>query len=219
MGIPTSTLSYAQKVFPFMENFGVGTFGAGQLAGQTMYFAIRELEQELKADETPVDSVTNAADYIAERASDLLDEDINQNPQAPNRDQIDDDATIVGFQVVGYNQDEPATVQVHIGSGVQKDKVTDPGCTWSGNGVVVQAIWGLYGQDQRQQPVYQVFSLQDAIEYARFLIRTTADHQNFSQQMANVGGDIDVALVTPFSGFQWIEQKSLNEKIDQRTHD
>ena len=49
-GIPmtATTLPYAQKVFPFMDNFGVGTFGSGQLSGKTMHFAIRELERELK---------------------------------------------------------------------------------------------------------------------------------------------------------------------------
>ena len=45
--LPSTTLSYAQKVFPFVNEFGVGTFGIGQLMGKTMYFAMRELEKEL----------------------------------------------------------------------------------------------------------------------------------------------------------------------------
>src|SRR2546423_13420167 len=47
--LPATTLSYAQKVFPFMTNFGIGTYGAGQVYGRTIYFAIRELEAEMSS--------------------------------------------------------------------------------------------------------------------------------------------------------------------------
>ena len=44
--------------------------------------------------------------------------------------------------------------------------------------------------------------MQDAINYAQFLIGTTIAHQQFSARMPNVGGHIDVALVTPFDEFK-----------------
>lgn len=48
LSFTASTFTYAQKVFPFLGKFGVGTFGAGQVANKTMHFAIRELEASLK---------------------------------------------------------------------------------------------------------------------------------------------------------------------------
>lgn len=41
--LPATTLSYAQKVFPFLDNYGVGTYRAGQVGGRTIYFAARVL--------------------------------------------------------------------------------------------------------------------------------------------------------------------------------
>jgi len=88
------------------------------------------------------------------------------------------------------------------------------GCTISGQPVVTQAIWSLY-KDPMQTPTFEVFSLQDAIAYAEFLINTTAIHQQFSNTMPNVGGEIDIALVTPFDDFKWIRQKELSKLLVQ----
>lgn len=79
----------------------------------------------------------------------------------------------------------------------------------------MQAIWRLYKERPEDQPPYPLFSLQDAINYAGFLIRTTIDHQQFSQKIPDVGGDIDVATVTLLGGFQWIRQKPLNQILEE----
>ncbi len=62
-----------------------------------------------------------------------------------------------------------------------------------------------------------MFSLQDAIDYAKFLIRTTADYQRFSGRMPTVGGEIDVALITNRHGFRWIAQKSLYQLLEKES--
>jgi hypothetical protein len=59
------------------------------------------------------------------------------------------------------------------------------------------------------------FSLQDAIDYAKFLIRTTADYQRFSGKWQTVGGEIDIALITNRNGFQWIAQKQLYQILEK----
>jgi hypothetical protein len=109
--VPTTTLPYTRKLFPFMDDFGIGTFGAGQLNQKTMYFAVRELEEELLDDGQPVDSVTNAADRIGEKAHELLEEQVDGST-----DDMPDDEMVVGFQVVGYGVDgKPKTVQEGLG--------------------------------------------------------------------------------------------------------
>ena len=208
---PTTTLSYAQKIFPFMDRFGVGTYGAGQLSGQTMHFAIRELEQELKKSKTAVDTVTGAAQKIGDRALQLL------KKETPDWKKVPDDKSALGFQVVGYHDGEPRTIQIDVGKKVKMRSHGDLGVTVSGQQNVVLKIWELYSKNQLDKPAFNLFSLQDAIDYAEFLIRTTADHQKFSRTLAGVGGDIDVALVTPFDGFRWIKQKSLTKITDPRT--
>ena len=112
-------------------------------------------------------------------------------------DAVPDDQVLLGFQIVGYDGSDPKTIEVLVGKNVNTQVIDQLGCTVSGSREVVEAIWGLYAKHPQSQPPYEVFSLQDAIDYAEFLIRTTIEHQRFSQTIPSVGGDIDIALVTP----------------------
>lgn len=202
-----TTFSYAQKVFPFCVNFGVGTFGAGLLANKSIYFAMRLFEQQLKA--TSSEGVTKIAKKLGDEIHNLLIEQLKH--ENTSVEDLPEDQAFLGFQVVGYDGTEPKTVEVYVGKNVHHRVAEDLGCTVSGSQEIVQAIWGLYETHPYSQPPYPAFSLQDAIDYAEFLIRTTVAHQRFSQQIPNVGGDIDIALVTPFDGFRWIRQKPLGK--------
>lgn len=213
--VPATTFSYAQKVFPFYGKFGVGTFGTGLLANKSVYFAMRLFEQELKKDVTSFEGVTEVAEKIGDATQDLLKEQLKL--ENTSVDALPPDRFFLGFQVVGYDATEPKVVDVSVGKNVHRRIYTGFGCTVSGNREVVQAIWNLYRKRPENQPPYQIFSLQDAIDYAEFLIRTTIAHQRFSQTIPNVGGDIDIALVTPFDGFRWIRQKPLGKVLGEKS--
>ena len=211
--ISATTFSYAQKVFPFAKRFGVGTFGAGLLAGKSIYFAMRLFEQKLLG-EGPPSRVTDVAQKIGSEIHNLLDAQLKLENSSVNA--LPPNQIPLGFHVVGYDNTEPKTVEVFVGKEVIYRTQDQLGCTYSGNGETVQAIWGLYEEHPESQPPYPVFSLQDAIDYAEFLILTTTAHQRFSQTIPSVGGDIDVALVTPFDGFQWIRQKRLGKILEEK---
>ena len=210
---PATTFSYAQKVFPFCGKFGVGTFGVGLLAGKSIYFAMRLFEQKLKEEETSFNGVTEVAAKIGDFFHSLLNEQLK--PENTSVDALPQNQSPLGFQVVGYDDTNPKTVEVFVGREVHCRDRNELGCTYSGSGEMVQAVWGLHKTHPESQPPYHVFSLQDAIDYAEFLIRTTIAHQRFSQTIPNVGGDIDIALVTPFDGFQWIRQKPLGKLLEE----
>ena len=201
-----------------MGEFGVGTSGAGQVMGKTMYFAMRELEKEVRAKDKQdwPTKVSEVADLIGKRAHDLLMKqttamslDINTLP---------DTWEPLSFQVVGYEAETATTILIGIGKGVNKQTFTGGGCTVMGQREVVGALWGLT-PDADDKPIYDQFSLQDAITYAEFLISATASHQQFLRTMPTVGGDIDVALITPFDHFKWIRQKPLFAKISEKQDD
>jgi hypothetical protein len=216
IAMPSTTLSYAQKVFPFLGKFGVGTFGLGQLVGKTMYFAMREFEKQLErrsVNQRP-GNVTQVAQEVGNHALDLLTKQVRA--EGKDISTMPDQWTPLGFQVVGYNGDRATTAEVHLGKAVRIAEHTEPGFTATGQTNVVQALGTLY-KDPMQQPMGDVFSLQDAITYAEFLINTTSTHQRFSRMPAGVGGDIDIALVTPFDNFKWIRQKTLQSKISGGT--
>lgn len=213
--VPATTFSYAQKVFSFCGKFGVGTFGTGLLAGKSIYFAMRLIEQrlkELKENETPFEGVTEVARVIGDEIHILLKEQLKL--EKVSLDALPTDQFPLGVQVVGYDGTKPKTIEVFVGRKVKCREQKQLGCTFSGSGEIVHAIWELYKKQPESQPPYHVFSLQDAIDYAEFLIRTTIAHQRFSQTIPTVGGDIDIALVTPFDGFRWIRQKPLGKVLE-----
>jgi 20S proteasome alpha/beta subunit len=56
---------------------------------------------------------------------------------------------------------------------------------------------------------FEYFTLQDAIDFAYFGIRSTIDTLKFQKREKTVGGPIDVLVITPESS-HWIEQKQLS---------
>lgn len=211
--VPQKTSQYGQKVFPFCGKFGIGSFsGAGLLENKSIHSTIRLFEQRLE--ETPPIQVTDIAKKIGNELHGLLREQLKR--ENTSVDMIPENEAILGFQVIGYDDTDPKTVEVFLGKTVHCQVQHAFGTTISGSQEVVQAIWGLYKTQPESQPPYALFSLQDAIDYAEFLIRTTIDHQRFSQTMPIVGGDIDIALVTFFDGFQWIRQKSLGKVLEDK---
>ncbi len=170
-----------------------------------MYFAIRELEKEIKKSEQVCKSVVEAANAIGKRAFELVSAGITDLDKAP------DDWVCVGFQVVGYDANAAKTIEVLVGKQIKIVANEGLGCTRSGQGHVVDALWQLYSVRPGDQAEYPSFSLQDAIEYAEFLIGTTSSYQRFSRNIPQVGGETDIALITPFDHFKWIKQKRLSE--------
>ena len=61
---------------------------------------------------------------------------------------------------------------------------------------------------------YQILPLQDCVNLATFLIRTTMTAQSLSVDVRGVGGMIDVATITRTEGVQWIQQKQLKGEIE-----
>ena len=52
-------------------------------------------------------------------------------------------------------------------------------------------------------------NVQDAIDFAIYAVRTTIDTMRFEARPKNVGGPIDVLLITA-QGSRWIQRKELH---------
>lgn len=229
---PASTFSFAQKVFPFMDWFGIGAVGQGQVAGKTVHFAIKDLEKRLKEQGKEVKKIDNAADIIGDWVKKLIRIQV-EDIQGDSLEAVPDGWSPITLQVVGYDntsyefeEENPAEevseedfaggkiIELQIGKRIDKTEHPE-GCSVAGQHRVVDAIWELYNQYPRDQAAYEVFSLQDAIDYAEFLIGTTKSYQRFSHSFAGVGGKIDIGLVTPFQEFRWIKSKKLTKALEK----
>ena len=60
---------------------------------------------------------------------------------------------------------------------------------------------------------YDMLPLQDCIDLAAFLIRTTITAQNLAVAMRGVGGSIEVATITRTESLKWIQKKDLHGEV------
>ena len=180
ISMPSTTYPYAQKLFPFLQKYGVGAFGAGQLIGKTIFFAVREFEQEyLEARGEEPKGVSNVAEILGNHLHNLLEKQVEI--EGKKLEELPDNWKPLGVQVVGYDQQEAKTVEVSIGKVVSYNPFSGIGVTVSGVSNVVQVLFDLGDKSPQEKPAYEAFTLQDAISYAEFLIRTTASQQQFSR--------------------------------------
>ena len=206
--LPRSTFSFAQKIFPFLRRYALGTFGQAQLAGKTMHFALRELERKLADEQYQPANIADIISRINEQLLSLLD---LQYPD--RRTNAPDGWFALGYQFVGYEGPAPKAYEIRfVGKGdpVIIDKTVPSGCTVSGDTFIVSCLWDFHLKNPIHSPAFEVFSIQDAIDYAEVLISTTATYQRFTRNMPTVGGEIDIGLATPFDNFRWIKRKKLS---------
>lgn len=201
--MPASSTPFAQKLFKFKDRFAIAHFGNSFLNQQTIQSQVRRLETRITKEILSVDDI---ADYIEEHFQKELESEVGELSKLP------DNVLPTGCQVSGFPSADSIvgrTWTLRFGKKVKRDHYDGFGCTVSGAREVVSKLWKEDPELPVPRPRYELFTLQDALDYAQFLIRTTADYQRFANMIPTVGGDIDVALLTPYGGFQWIRSKPL----------
>jgi hypothetical protein len=195
----------ANRLFSLKGKIGILCFGADFLTKRTIENHIFEFEKNENIEKIKVKEVTEKLEAYFRRELTCEIVDLDQIPEGEYP---------LGFQVAGYDPGETrigATYTLKIGRNSLIEPVHEGGygCTFGGDGRVIQKLWAEDPQAPMAMPNYQFLSLQDAIEYAVFLIRTTIDAQRFAAMVPTCGGEIDVAAITPQSGFFWIKKKSF----------
>lgn len=206
--IPASVSSFAQKVFPFLNVYGIATYGTAILNEKTIYYHVKTLEDRHLADGTTFVGVTDIANELIR----YFDTEVKKHFK--NIEKAPDDFVAVGFLVAGYDAGVGKTIVLKIGKKSKKEEYTGSGCSYGGDGHVVQKLWELAATDPGRATKYAAFSLQDAVDYAEYLINSTANFQRFANMIPSVGGAVDVGLITPFRKFTWIKCKELTSIIE-----
>lgn len=214
--LPSSISPTAQKLFSLIGKFGIGTYGNGVVNGQSMYSHFKIIEKVAR------DQELKKLSGIVELIKSYFIEQLKKEIEKRNI-QIPPDVFPFGFKIAGYednDQNSGEIVTLQIGLESEIEKVNGFGCTVGGDPHIVQMLWSkLKMPDGKEvpvaQPIWDLVTLQDAIDYSEFLIRTTADYQKFANMIPTVGGPIDIALITTHTGFKWIRHKRLSELLDE----
>jgi len=110
-----------------------------------------------------------------------------------------EDRASIPYVLVGHTTREPEPKRVNaVEDGRVQYGITRAGETQIANRLI----------DPKQLPLFNAMPVQDAVDYAVHLIRTTIDTMRFEPQFPSVGGPIDIAVVTP-DGFRWVQRKEL----------
>ncbi|MBI3941571.1 MAG: hypothetical protein HY326_01040 [Chloroflexi bacterium] len=129
------------------------------------------------------------------------------------------------FHVAGYRDAEGKREQEvwHVSVAQNKVERLNPpgrqGASWGGEADIlarlIQPVAVLDEQNQIRQvlPNYQIpwqfFTLQDAIDFAIFALRSTIDAIRFQPRAKTVGGPIDVLVIKPQEAV-WVQRKELH---------
>jgi 20S proteasome alpha/beta subunit len=195
--VPSSDSTY--KVFLTPNCIGVSTFGAAAVgttpvAPLVEAFAVKELEAAAK----PPGEVANALlQYFRTLAG----------------------PPPVRFHVAGYKGTEQEVFDVDVAGNVAKQvNISGPGAAWGGEADALSRLLSRVGTvDQtgklaNELPsfgvAFQHFTLQDAIDFAVYAIRTTADTMRFQMRPQTVGGPIDILIIRPGEA-RWLRRKEL----------
>ena len=189
------------------HQIGISSFGQDLLGGvPTASHIKRFIEEELKTSDDITTVPKKLVEYFRKSYS--------------NAD--------AGFHVAGYRKEGKSSMpyvnSCHVAKNevgrrnIKPDGSLAYGATWSGQGDILSSILipvtikDEKGNDKvirSPAPViWDAMSLQDAIDFSIYAIRTTIDTMRFQARPKNVGGPIDVLVLTP-DETKWIQRKAL----------
>ena len=217
---------------------GITSWGAGRLKGKSIENIIHEFNYKLKSGELNFDlstyTVKNIADllkdfiynnyYKTEPTDRIAIQSINQN-------------CLFGCIVTGYDFDDSMKTYVIKIEGEKKVSIpTHDAISYGGEVEPIERLINGYSQLMHERltkrmPEEQIngtnslfnivkkevknnftdpgMPLQDAIDLARFLVKTAIGYRRFSCGSKTIGGHCDTAVITKNDGFTWISKKKL----------
>jgi hypothetical protein len=194
-----------QKLFVTQKGVGISTVGDADIKGVPIAGIIEQfVVQNVKENHWSPDKV-----------SDEIIRYFNTQTVVPNTQ----------FHIAGYDYDtnEQQVFHVNILSKSksrinQKDQY---GVSWAGEGDIIARILNPIAELDPQNgnsikvvypnfPIpYNYFTLQDAIDFSVYAVRTTIETIRFQPRPKSVGGPIDVLVIKPNEA-KWIKRKELN---------
>lgn len=189
------------------QQVGISNFGQDLLDGVPMASYIRRFIEE----------VLVAADDVTTIPGKLVGYFRKSFPKAE-----------AGFHIAGYKKEGKSNIPYVYHCHVARNKVERRnarsdgsiiyGATWSGQiDVLTSIINPVALKDEKGKDkiirspapiIWDAMTLQDAIDFSIYATRTTIDTMRFQARQKNVGGPIDVLLLTPESPPDWIQKKT-----------
>jgi len=124
------------------------------------------------------------------------------------------------FVVAGYSKQKKKQFlyRVYVQSKeVEEIDTTGQGAIWEGEiqtltriikDVAIKADDGEYTDLPCEDILWQYFTLQDAVDFAKYAVETTIQTMRFKNVVKTVGGNVDILVITP-DETKWLQKEQL----------
>jgi hypothetical protein len=192
------------KIFSVSNRFGLGTFGNATINGIPISGFINRFIEEKITDDTEIDEIPQLLiDFFGQPFG---------NPDT-------------NFYAIGYKVEDgvsiPHVYSINIVNGTfNRNNFNNEifyGAIWGGEIEVMMRILNTVKLKQGDNfidlpdtPIpWNHMTLQDAIDFSIYAVRTTIETIKFQQKEKTVGGPIDIMVLEPKKTTKWINKKDL----------
>ena len=198
---PVSHTFFCQKLFKINSHVGVITIGNIKISKikvqHILYQFTLWLKQNNKYDDWCKNTVENWQKYC---------DDKNLLKEHSGRTELIFAGIGTKGTIVPY-----AINIIHENGEIKLESPIETGITVAGAHDIIDKM---FGEDSIKQYPVKEFPLQDAVEFAKFLIQTQIGVDKYICRIPRVGGDIDIAVIHPTYGFKWVQQKKLQNILE-----
>ena len=205
IGVPGSSTPLASKLF-YVGNYGLVFFGSSSINSRSLFNHVLVYRTQSYREGMSLSAI---ADGLGRQLADAAGQD-------PALQKAKAGTPVGGFQICGYDKGDvdigrSATVSIVVGEADAKreDHAADYGVTVTGDSRVVNKLFSAGPGSQAPSPNFVKMTLPDAIDYARFLVQATSDYHRFADMVPTVGGPTEVAVITKWIGFRFVDRKKL----------
>lgn len=230
LGIHTTDTTY--KTFLCPNNIGISVCGEVSIDNKPMTGYIEAFIREQMGPDTDIDTVPEALIHYFNRFDNVP----NSNFFVAGYKKV---VSADGLQRSGITESpegmpSPSVITSHAGINsvyekrlwnlnikskkIKREGTENQGASWSGE---VDVLARLLSPAQIRKPdgttvnfkAYDIswnyFTLQDAVDFAEFAIRTTVDTMKVQNRLKTVGGPIDILILKPGEAY-WLQRKVLS---------
>jgi len=203
--LAVATFGSNYKTFLAASGVGISTFGAADIQGVPIGGYVETFMRDV---------LGNATLPVQQVAQQLLDHFRQITPTPATQ------CHVAGYTKTSSTADQEVwAVVVPANEIIRLNPPGQQGAAWGGESDILArliqpvAVIDQAGAIQTKLPSFpvpwQFFTLQDAIDFAIFAVRSTSDAIRFQPRPKTVGGPIDVLVIKP-SGAEWIQRKQLH---------
>jgi hypothetical protein len=193
-----------RKIFAIKDKFGLGTFGDADIKGIPISGYINQFIEEKITDKTNINDIPKSlheffGDSLGKPATSfyLCGYKLENNISVPH----------IYFIDIKHSQTNRINI---IGTDIQY------GANWGGETEIITRLLNNIKINNGNDWIdlntsgipFNFFTLQDAIDFSIYAVRTTIETFRFQQRIKTVGGPIDILAIRA-DGTNWIQNKEL----------